>query len=83
MGCCGRINDKMALDIRSWACLCGSTHDRDINAAKNIKAAGHADFNDRGARVRPAAMPAPRGEAATHPDTARSTRSGVEGISTR
>ena len=39
-----------------------------------------ADLNDRGARVRPAAMPAPRGEAVTHPDAACSTRS-VEGIS--
>lgn len=81
--CCGRINDKMALDVRSWDCPCGCTHDRDINAAKNIKAAGQADFNDRGARVRPAAMPAPRGEAVTHLDTARSTHRGVEGISTR
>jgi putative transposase len=25
---CGRVNDKMALDIRSWDCPCGSTHDR-------------------------------------------------------
>ena len=25
---CGRINDKVALDVRSWACQCGSTHDR-------------------------------------------------------
>jgi putative transposase len=29
---CGRINDKMALDIRSWTCPCGSAHDRDVNA---------------------------------------------------
>ena len=76
---CGRINDKMALDVRAWDCPCGSHHDRDVNAAKTIKAAGQADFNDRGARVRPAAMLAPRGEAVTHPDAACSTRS-VEGI---
>ena len=76
---CGRINGKMALSVRSWMCLCGSTHDRDVNAAKNITAAGQADFNDRGAQVRPAAMPAPRDETVTHPDSARSTR-GVEGI---
>lgn len=77
---CGRITDKMALDVRSWDCPCGSTHDRDINAARNIKAAGQADFNDRGAQVRPASVLAPRRETVTHPDAARSTRS-VEGIS--
>ncbi len=76
---CGRINDKMALDVRAWHCPCGSHHDRDVNAAKNVKAAGQADFNDRGAQVRPAATPAPRGETVTHPDAACPTRS-VEGI---
>jgi putative transposase len=77
---CGRINAKMDLSIRSWVCPCGSDHDRDVNAAVNIKAAGQADFNDRGAQVRPGLVPAPRGEAVTHPDAACSTRS-VEGIS--
>jgi putative transposase len=78
---CGRINSKMPLDARSWACPCGSPHDRDVNAAKNVLAAGRADnSNDRGARVRPAAMPAPRGEAVIHPDAACPTHS-VEGIS--
>ncbi|GAB3809251.1 RNA-guided endonuclease InsQ/TnpB family protein [Micromonospora zhanjiangensis] len=77
---CGRINDKMTLDVRSWTCPCGSAHDRDVNAARNIKAAGQADFNDRGAHVRPGLVPAARREAVTHPDAACSTRS-VEGIS--
>ena len=77
---CGRINDKMALNVRAWGCPCGAAHDRDVNAAKNIKAAGQADFNDRGAQVRPPAMVAPRGEAVTRPNVACSTRS-VEGIS--
>jgi putative transposase len=76
---CGRINDKMALNIRTWDCPCGSHHDRDVNAAKNIKAAGQADFNDRGAQVRPGLVPAPRSETVTHPHAACSTRS-VEGI---
>ncbi|MCM4084785.1 RNA-guided endonuclease InsQ/TnpB family protein [Paractinoplanes hotanensis] len=77
---CGRINHKMALNVREWDCPCGSHHNRDVNAAINIKAAGQADFNDRGAQVRPGLVPAPRGEAVTHPDVACSTRS-VEGTS--
>lgn len=78
---CGRINDKMALGVRSWTCPCGSAHDRDVNAAMNVLAAGRAEsLNDRGARIRPPAMVAPRGEAVIHPDAACSTRS-VEGIS--
>lgn len=78
---CGRINEKMTLNVRTWNCLCGAAHDRDVNAAKNVLAAGQADnSNDRGAQVRPGLVPAPRGEAVTHPDVACSTRS-VEGIS--
>jgi putative transposase len=35
---CGYIMDKMTLDIREWECpKCHVKHDRDINAAKNIK----------------------------------------------
>jgi putative transposase len=79
---CGRIKDKMALDVRAWDCPCGSHHDRDVNAAKNVKAAGQADCNDRRAQIRPGLVPAPRSEAVTHPDAAWSLRS-VEGISVR
>ncbi len=39
---CGRINDSMPLQVREWTCLCGVSHDRDVNAAKNIQAAGLA-----------------------------------------
>ncbi|MEU7997065.1 transposase [Micromonospora sp. NPDC049060] len=78
---CGRIGEKMALNVREWDCPCGAVHDRDVNAAKNILAGGQADrLNDRGAQVRPAFVPATRREAVTHPDVALSTRS-VEGIS--
>ncbi len=39
---CGRVDGKKDLSIRKWSCICGSIHDRDINAAKNIKEAGLA-----------------------------------------
>lgn len=38
---CGFINNELTLKDRNWQCnICGEKHDRDINAAKNIKAAG-------------------------------------------
>ena len=43
--CCGHKMDSMSLDIRNWTCPnCGSEHDRDINAAKNILAKGFSDL---------------------------------------
>jgi len=34
---CGKINKELTLKDRVWTCKCGVTHDRDINAAINIK----------------------------------------------
>lgn len=40
---CGHIMPKMPLHIRNWTCPeCGEHHDRDVNAAQNILAAGQA-----------------------------------------
>lgn len=46
---CGHVLDKLPLSVRNWNCLeCGTHHDRDENAAKNILAAGHAVSGRRG-----------------------------------
>ena len=48
---CGSICDKMPLDARTWTCAhCGAHHDRDVNAAKNIR--------DEGLRILAGGLPA-------------------------
>ena len=50
---CGYTAQKMPLNVRHWTCPgCGSSHDRDINAARNVLAAGLA-VSARGEAVSP------------------------------
>ncbi|HEY0698325.1 MAG TPA: RNA-guided endonuclease TnpB family protein [Micromonospora sp.] len=37
---CGALAERMPLTVRTWTCRCGSVHDRDVNAARNILAEG-------------------------------------------
>ena len=71
---CGHLLADLSLSARQWRCpSCGARHDRDINAAKNILAAGHAAARDSpgdacgadvrhsgSSRVRPAVKQEPR-----------------------
>ena len=64
---CGVKDGPKPLHVRQWSCpACETVHDRDVNAAKNILAAGRADkSNACGGQVSPAAVLAPAGEAGT------------------
>jgi putative transposase len=65
---CGAKDGPKPLSVRAWACpACGARHDRDVNAARNILAAGRADrLNACGGSVRPPATAAAPREAGTH-----------------
>ncbi|WP_446223368.1 RNA-guided endonuclease InsQ/TnpB family protein [Nocardia sp. IBHARD005] len=53
---CGVVSGKKPLQVREWTCECGAQHDRDLNAALNILAAGQAErLNACGGTVSPAA----------------------------
>ncbi|MFJ1609927.1 RNA-guided endonuclease InsQ/TnpB family protein [Streptomyces sp. NPDC088253] len=60
---CGILQEKLPLSVRTWTCDCATTHDRDVNAAKNLLAAGLA-VSACGAGVRPQRR-TPGGQSAT------------------
>jgi putative transposase len=67
--CCGEIGGKKELSVREWTCLfCGAIHDRDINAAVNIKVAGGLSetINGRGGSRKTVVKTAASCEASTH-----------------
>ncbi|HEY2795147.1 MAG TPA: RNA-guided endonuclease TnpB family protein [Micromonosporaceae bacterium] len=75
---CGVVANTMLPSVRSWDCRCGSHHDRDVDAALNILAAGRADrLNDRGAQVRPPTKVAQRIETVIEPMPTSGNRCGV------
>ncbi len=66
---CGVLAESMPLSVRTWTCVCGTTHDRDVNAAKNLLAAGLA-ASACGAGVRPQRR-SPDGQSATKQRTSQ------------
>ncbi|GAB2952817.1 RNA-guided endonuclease TnpB family protein [Micromonospora polyrhachis] len=69
---CGHLTEKMPLNVRSWTCPCGAVHDRDVNAARNILAAGLA-VSACGAGVRPQRGNLRSGQQAVKQETRRAT----------
>ncbi|MHB8408987.1 MAG: RNA-guided endonuclease InsQ/TnpB family protein [Acidiferrobacterales bacterium] len=50
--CCGGTNDGLKLSDRFWVCAeCGATHDRDVNAAVNIRNRGILKLKAEGLSV--------------------------------
>jgi putative transposase len=71
-GVCGTIREKLPLNVREWTCACGVVHDRDVNAARNILAAGLA-VSACGDGVRPQRESSRTGQPSVKQETQRVT----------
>lgn len=69
---CGHVLGGMPLHLRTWACpTCRTVHDRDLNAARNVLAAGRAERqNACGVPVSPPIAKARDSEAGSAPTAA-------------
>ncbi|MEU3896494.1 RNA-guided endonuclease TnpB family protein [Streptomyces sp. NPDC045251] len=64
---CGAVDGRKPLHVREWTCTaCGTVHDRDHNAAINVKQAAGLAASACGAPVRPGVIPAQREETGSH-----------------
>ncbi|HSA51720.1 MAG TPA: RNA-guided endonuclease TnpB family protein, partial [Yinghuangia sp.] len=72
-GACGTVRAKLPLDVREWTCDCGAVHDRDVNAARNILAAGLA-VSACGDGVRPQRESLPGGRRSVKQERSRPPR---------
>ncbi|MGW2044892.1 RNA-guided endonuclease InsQ/TnpB family protein [Streptomyces sp. NPDC001858] len=64
---CGAVDGPKPLNVREWTCsACGIKHDRDTNAAINVKTAAGLAVSACGAPVRPEPVLAQREETGSH-----------------
>lgn len=70
---CGVLVKRMRLDVRTWTCRCGTVHDRDVNAARNILAEG-LSVTACGAGVRPQRADARTRQSVSKQENPRATK---------